>query len=169
MKVSRPVRVKRSYTQTLVAPPAKVFPLLCPVREAEWVDGWDPRLVISEGGYIESDCVFVMPDRPNDSIWVATEWDPEEYSVRFLKVTPGLSVGKIEIRLRRAEGDRTYADISYAYTALTEAGEQFVGSFTQEHYEGFMKEWESELNHFLKTGEKKKGIHRSQTDFRRRG
>ena len=29
------------FTQQLVAEPSAVFPLLCPVREADWIDGWD--------------------------------------------------------------------------------------------------------------------------------
>ncbi len=149
MKISRPVKVSHTYTQTLVAPPATVFPLLCPVRETEWVNGWDPKLVVTESGFVEKGCVFVMEDRPDDSIWVVADWDPERFSVRFVKVTPGLAVGNIEIRLRVAEGGRTYADITYAYTALSSEGETFVDGFTRNHYEGFMREWETELNQFL--------------------
>ncbi|MGD2271916.1 MAG: hypothetical protein PVI06_16050 [Desulfobacterales bacterium] len=155
MKISRPVRIKRTYTQTVVTTPEKVFHLLCPVREVDWVKDWDPELVISESGYVEKDCVFIMPDRPQNSIWVVTEWNPEEYYVEFLKVTPGFSVGYIEIRLREAEGNRTHARISYEYTALSKAGEDFVANFTQESYDAFMKEWELALNHYLVNGKKK--------------
>ena len=35
MKIVAPNRATRAYTQTLVAPPEAVFPLLCPVREAD--------------------------------------------------------------------------------------------------------------------------------------
>ena len=31
-------RVVKSYTMHLGAPPAEVFPLLCPVRETEWIE-----------------------------------------------------------------------------------------------------------------------------------
>lgn len=155
MNISPPIRVKRTYTQTLMAPPAKVFPLLCPVREAEWVNGWNPDLVLSETGVIELDCIFVMPGQPHESIWVVTQWRPQEYYVEFVKVTPGLTVGRIEIGLRPGAGQQTLAEVSYAYTALSEAGEKFVESFTEAHYEAFMKAWEAELNHYLLTGEKK--------------
>ena len=76
MEIFQPVRVKRTYVQTLNAPPDSVFPLLCPVRETEWVNGWVPRLVITSSGYIEPDCVFVIPDKPQESIWVVTQWKP---------------------------------------------------------------------------------------------
>jgi hypothetical protein len=32
-------RVTRSYRQTINAAPEVVFPLLCPVRESEWLEG----------------------------------------------------------------------------------------------------------------------------------
>ncbi len=151
MKIQKPVRVKRSYTQTLTGAPDAVFPLLCPVREVEWVKGWDPRLVISESGLVEEDCVFVMPDQPADSVWIVTRWDPEAHEVEFVKVTPGLAVGRIHITLVGAGTgeESTMAEVSHEYTALSEAGEEFVGRFTQAHYEAFMKEWEMELNDFL--------------------
>ena len=47
MQVTPPRRVRHSYLQRLVRPPREVFPLLCPVREAEWIPGWNPRLVAS--------------------------------------------------------------------------------------------------------------------------
>ena len=60
MKIAAPNRVRHTYVQKLVASPAEVFPLLCPVREADWLDGWDPLEVWSRSGVAEPDCVFVL-------------------------------------------------------------------------------------------------------------
>jgi hypothetical protein len=38
--------VKR-YTMNLCAPPADVFPLLCPVRECEWIEPWSCDMIFS--------------------------------------------------------------------------------------------------------------------------
>lgn len=157
MKISRPIRVKHTYTQTLAGSPSTVFPLLCPVRETEWVNGWEPNLVISESGVAELDCIFIMPDQPHESIWVVTQWEPTAYYIEFVKVTPGLLVGRIEIRLQAGAAGQTLAEVSYSYTALSEAGERFVESFTEAHYAAFMQAWEAELNHFLTTGQKRPG------------
>ena len=73
MEVSSPVKARRTYTQTLFAPPEKVFPLLCPVREVKWANDWNQRQVIAESGLVELGCVFVMPGKPHDSIWVVTQ------------------------------------------------------------------------------------------------
>jgi hypothetical protein len=53
MKVMQPCRVTRTYLQKIQAPPEEVFPLLCPVRETEWVRGWDPIVVYSHSGLAE--------------------------------------------------------------------------------------------------------------------
>ena len=39
------------------APPEVVFPLLCPVREYEWLEDWTCEMVFSESGVAEEDCV----------------------------------------------------------------------------------------------------------------
>lgn len=154
MEISQPVRVRRTYLQTLNASPDQVFPLLCPVRETEWANGWNPHLVISTSGYVEPGCVFIVPDQPQDSTWVVTQWKPLEFSVEFVKAIPGFTVGKIEIQLRQGANDQTLANVSYSFTALSQQGAEFVKQFSAERYEAFMEEWESELNHFLQTGTK---------------
>jgi uncharacterized membrane-anchored protein YhcB (DUF1043 family) len=98
-----------------------------------------------------------MPDQPHDAVWVVTQWEPQAYHIEFLKVMPDVAVGRIEIRLQSGEANQTQAEVSYAYTALSEAGERLVNHFTEEHYAAFMQEWEAELNHFLLTGQKRPG------------
>jgi hypothetical protein len=49
----RPVdsgRIIRSYTQHIEARPEDVFPLLCPVREADWLAGWMDGLEMVHSG-----------------------------------------------------------------------------------------------------------------------
>ncbi len=72
MKVTSPNYAERTYTQHLVAPPSRVFPLLCPVREADWLEGWDPPLVLSNSGVAERDCVFLTDASPGHAIWYVT-------------------------------------------------------------------------------------------------
>ncbi len=154
MKVTRPHRKKHAYTQTLNAPPADVFPLLCPVREVEWVRGWAPSLVLSESGVAEADCVFITPGDPADTIWTVTRHEPERFRLEMVMVTPGRLVSKLEISLAEKDGGRTAADISYTHTSLGPQGDDFLETFTEDWYRKFMQEWETEMNHFLATGTK---------------
>jgi len=153
MNIVKPHRVTRSYTQRLNALPDQVFPLLCPVRESEWVNGWHPRLVVAESGLAELDCVFVTAAGPQEAIWMITQHDPVAHHLEIIKLIPGIVVGKIVIQLTAAPEGST-AEISYSFTALGPDGDRVVNEFTQKHFDEFMLTWETELNHFLATGER---------------
>lgn len=151
MKIVKPNRATRTYTQRLVAPPAAVFPLLCPVREADWIEGWDPRMVVSASGVAEPDCVFTTPAPPGEAIWYITRHEPERHFVEMLKITPGITACRVTIQVRAAAGG-SQADVSYSDTSLGPEGDAFVASFTEDYYRKFMQDWEARINHYLQNG-----------------
>ena len=151
MKITEPNRVIRTYTQQLVAEPSKVFPLLCPVREADWIDGWDPLAVFSRSGVAETDCVFVTEANPSNAIWYITRHESSNGFVEMIKITPGITACKLTIQLRPVR-DGSEATITYAHTSLGPEGDAFVASFTEEHYRTFMRDWEARINHYLSKG-----------------
>jgi hypothetical protein len=104
MRVEKPNKVSRSFTQNLSSPAAEVFELLCPVREADWVNDWRPKLVLSESGLAEPGCIFITPGIPEDALWLMTEYDPETFQLEIIKMIPGVVVGRISISLS-ADGD----------------------------------------------------------------
>ena len=152
MKISKPNRVTRTYTQKLVAPPDRVFPLLCPVREADWIEGWNPTAVWSHSGLAETDCVFVMPGTPHPSIWYVTRHEPERGFVEMLKIVPEMTVCRLSIQLAAASWGCD-ATVTYSHTSLGPQGDVFVANFTEAFNEKFMREWETQINHYLLTGE----------------
>lgn len=153
MRVASPNRITRQYVQTLAGPPEGVFPLLCPVREHDWVNGWDPRIVLTSSGLAEMDCVFVTPGTPEDAVWVITRHDPDEFLLEMLKFIPGMVVAKIVIQLESIP-EGSSANISYSYTSLSPQGDAALEGLSQEHFDVFMRTWEQELNHYLLMGEK---------------
>ena len=60
-------RVTHEYIQTNAASPERVFPLLCPVREADWIPGWRYKLIYSESGVAELGCIFATEDAAVES------------------------------------------------------------------------------------------------------
>lgn len=151
MKIVRPKRASRSYSQLLLAPPEAVFPLLCPVREVEWIFDWDPLVVVSASGVAEEDCVFVTPSEPADTIWYVTDYEPEKGFIAFVRMTPGVTATRLTIQLAAAPNGAT-ADITFTHTSLGEAGDALVDGFTAAAYTAFMKRWEARINHYLTTG-----------------
>jgi hypothetical protein len=152
VQVVEPVRVVRRFTQRLVAPPAAVFPLLCPVRETDWIAGWDPLRVVSASGVAEVDCAFVTAAEPIDAVWYITRHEPASGFVEMLKITPTVTACRLSIQVRHVEGGHSEADITYAHTSLGPAGDAFVAAFTEDAYRRFMQDWESRMNHYLRHG-----------------
>ena len=150
MLIVEPVRVERSYVQKLRGKPGSVFPLLCPVREAEWAEGWDPLTVYTLSGFAESDCVFTTGEHDPDSIWVITDYDRKRHRLEIVKVTPGMTVGRIRIDLCENDTGGTDAAVSYMYTAIGPDGEQFVRAYSEEFFKQFMQYSEAALNDFLR-------------------
>jgi hypothetical protein len=148
MRVLTPNRVSHTYTQRLAGEPSAVFPLLCPVREADWVPGWDPMFVLTQSGAAEPDCVFVTPATGSPAIWYVTRHEPANGFVEMLKITPGVTACRLNIQLSPADGGCD-AVITYTHTSLGPEGDNFVESFTEEYYRGFMTEWEDRMNAFL--------------------
>jgi len=151
MKIVAPVRAVRSYTQQLLGSPELVFPLLCPVREADWIDEWNSLLVISSTGVAEPDCVFTTPASPIEAVWYITRHEPEAGFIEMVKITPSVTACRLTIQVSEALGGSA-ALVTYSHTSLGPEGDKFVATFSEEYYLKFMRDWEVRLNHFLKHG-----------------
>jgi hypothetical protein len=153
-------RVTREYAQNNVAPPEKVFPLLCPVREADWVPGWQYRLIYSESGVAECGCVFITPNEDGtETTWIVTDYEPLLFRIEFAWVNPGLVAAQIKICLTRSTGaptlpGHTSALIQYTYTGLSTEGNREVERYDQDWFGHKMQTWEAAINHYLQTGKR---------------
>ena len=148
-------RIIRNYCQTISAPPDVVFPLLCPVREAEWLDGWEYEMIHSESGLAEEGCVFSTPgDGEADTTWVISRHDKEKQLVEFVRFTPNSRTCVLKVAVTPKGKDKSNVEISYTYTGLTADGNAWIDNFTEDTFLGAVKFWESSMNHFLETGER---------------
>lgn len=141
------------YKQQNNGPIDKVFPLLCPVREKDWLDGWDYKMIHSKSGLIEKDCVFTTPHHGAlDTVWQVTQHDPLRFRIEFLRVTPGENVVKIQIALFEKGPESTEARITYKYTALSDAQNKFLKEELESQFKSSMEWWEKAINYYLKNG-----------------
>src|SRR5262249_21385792 len=148
-------RVSHEFTQSNDAPPEEVFPLLCPVREADWVPEWQYQMIYSQSGVAEVGCVFTTPNGDGtETTWLVTEHDPQKLCLQFVWVNPGLIATRIAIRLRTNSSGNTEARIAYTYTALSEAGNREIERYSRAWFESKMKSWEAAINYYLRTGKK---------------
>jgi hypothetical protein len=148
-------RVTRTYRQTIDAPADNVFPLLCPVREAEWLDDWDYTLFWSQSGLVEEGAVFSTPgETEGDTTWIVTRHDRVERAVEFARFTPQSRVCMLRIRVTPCDDDRSFVDIAYTYTSIAEAGNVFIDRFTDDSFRDAMRFWEQSMNHWIATNER---------------
>jgi hypothetical protein len=147
--------IARSYEQTIKADPARVFDLLCPVKEAEWLDGWDYTLLYSKSGLAEEGCVFLSrQEGEKDTIWMITRRDVQNREIEFVRATPESRIARLTIAVDEKAENRSTVNITYVITALGEEGNKFLETFTQDNFEAGMKFWEASMNYYLETGKK---------------
>ena len=131
-----------------------MFPLLCPVREADWLPGWKYTLIYSDSGVAEEGCVFSTPnDAGPETIWMTTHYDPAAFTIAYAWVQPGMIVTQLRISLSPAPAGKTKAHIHFSYTALSPAGNVALASYSPEWFRSRMQHWEKAINHYLRTGE----------------
>jgi len=150
-------RITRAYRQTINANPDIVFPLLCPVREAEWLDGWQYDMIYSESGLVEEGAVFrTSHEGEDDTIWIITKHNPRTLEVDFTRFTNNSRTCVLKIAVSPKDSDSSYVEISYTYTGITPEGNDFIDDFTEDSFLEAVTFWERSMNYFLKTGERLK-------------
>jgi hypothetical protein len=123
---SKYLRKIQEFSGTFKATPAKIFPLLCPAREADWIPGWDSELIYTESGFAEDKCVF-RTDKSNsagEGLWTFTGFKLNEY-VEFVRFQEDLLL-HCRISLTQNGDGTTTATWKTISTALTETGNKKI-------------------------------------------
>lgn len=148
-------RITRNYCQTINSTSDEIFPLLCPEREKEWLDGWDYKMIYSESGIAEEGAVFSTSENGEENtIWIITNHDKENYVVEFARVTTNSKASTLKIRVNQKDSKSSYVDITYTYTSLGEQGNKFIEDYVEKTFLKIMVFWEKSMNYFLETGNK---------------
>ena len=145
-------RIEHEGVMHLPGRPDQVFPLLCPVREYEWIPTWRARMVHSASGFAEAGCVFATPgEGGRETVWTVSRYEPEAGIIEFVAVEPAVRVMKLEIALY-GEDEGTRAVWRRTLTALTPAGERSMDAVTPEVFATEFARLEAQLEHYLRTG-----------------
>ncbi|AFM23189.1 hypothetical protein [Desulfomonile tiedjei] len=147
-------RVTQEFTHTISAAPSKVFPLLCPVREYEWIEGWTCKMIYSESGYAENNCVFTTNfPRGFEEIWSVSAYDPERYIIQFVVTSPEAYIMKLDISLSESGTNSTNISWIMTFTGLTPKGNTVIENHTGEPQVTRMGLVFKALEHYCLTGE----------------
>lgn len=154
MSAFKALRKTKEMKMTINGKPAEVFPLLCPVREYEWIEPWRCAMIYSGSGTAENNCVFStdLPDRGGPEIWTVSRYEPNR-CIEFVRFTPGEKVVKLDIRLTPTAPGRSDVLWRKVFTGLSEEGNRVVETLAEKQFVTETRMIEKMLNHFLKTGQ----------------
>jgi len=141
-----------SAQQQLNFTPEKIFPQLCPTREYDWIETWKCELLRSESGFAELDCVFTTHFTGDEKdVWVVDRYERNEL-IQFIRVSENRII-RYRITLAENGNGTTSATWEQTITALTENGNRYIESQSNEEFSKKIKGLEKLLNHYLETGE----------------
>ncbi len=146
------VRLISSYVQTIDGTPDEVFPLLCPVREAEWVDGWVGRPVHAPSGVAEADGVYATrhDGEAEETLWLVTRFDRAAHEIEFATFVPGRQVFRLAVAVRPLGPARSAVSIRYVRTGISAAGNAILAELERTDGDSaMMREWEADMNRYL--------------------
>jgi hypothetical protein len=146
--------VALQYVHDLRVPADQVFPLLCPVREYEWIDDWRCELVHTTSGVVEKGCIFVT-ESPSEgrTLWVTSVHDPAARRVEFVRVNLERLVTLMSLRVEpNGAGCRLHA--GFTLVALDASGQAIVDAVraTGGPHAQIVLSLVRRLEHFLTTG-----------------
>ena len=146
--------LSRTSTIRLNGPLAEVFPLFGPVREKDWAEGFDPHVVFSTTGLIDEHMVFrtrteYPGEESEDKTWVVSRYDPQAAFIEYT-VSTSARLYWITIRCEQDRGAKTTrAEVTYTFTALTEAGQALIEKAARDMFAHELKDWETAINAYL--------------------
>ena len=153
MKDFKSQRSVQTGIMSLSAPPRRVFPLLCPTREYDWIPVWQCRMIYSDTGYAEDNGIFYTDFREDrgPEWWVVTRYEPCR-AIEFIRLAPGIRITRLDIHLAGDGPEHTIATWTQTMTALSPEGNSYIDRYDDSSYSQEIKTIEDMLNHYLQTG-----------------
>jgi hypothetical protein len=118
-------RMYLSYREEIDVPPEKVFPLLCPVAEYDWIDNWGCTLTFTKSGMNEEGCIFTeemmgsfLFGAPIKTTWVTDRYDPENHEIKFVIYAQDRAVIRYSIALKN-RGAKTSSELDFEFTGMS--------------------------------------------------
>ena len=109
------------------------------------------------------DSVFTTPNPPGsaapdraaaETTWIVTDYDAAAFRIAYLWIDPGHIITELRIQVARSGAEGTRTHIHYRYTGLSPEGNGDLEHYNQKWFESKMKNWETMINHYLRTGKK---------------
>jgi hypothetical protein len=134
-------------------PPEDIFPMLCPVREYEYLPRWGCDIVYLNSGLAEWGGVFTTHSHgegDQKDVWVISRYDMNR-AIEFVRVNHMRSM-IYRIELQGTENGGTVVSWEQIITGLTEEGNRYVRTLQQSDFTAMLSHFQELLEHYLATG-----------------
>jgi hypothetical protein len=128
-------------------PVEKTFPLFTPKGEEMWVPGWRPEYLSPTSGETAEEMIFRTGNGDEETLWTCLKLRPDEWHVRYLRVTPASRVAFVDVRCSPDGPMATRVRIAYSYLALSDAGRRLIGAMSKLSFAAMIDEWATMINH----------------------
>lgn len=144
----------REDTFEVAATPERVFPLLCPVREYDWLPGWQCDVLSTASGVAELECTFRTVRKDSGTMtWVVTRYEPP-HVIEFTCFNPGTEhVMRLTIQLEPTSDGGTRLLWRRRWISTGPAGDVVIDTFQERAHVDMMRNLQRLLSEYLRTGE----------------
>jgi hypothetical protein len=141
-------RASATLQRTFNTSPEKLFPLLCPTTEYDWVPNWSCELLHSNSGTAEYNCIFRTRYFGQEELWICTRYEPNR-AIDYARSSGDLS-SKLEIRLTdNCDGTVT---VTWVLTASALTGNGNAAAAEHESAHQRIEHALNALEHYVTTG-----------------
>jgi hypothetical protein len=145
----RAERVEREATFELNAGAGRIFPLLCPVREYEWIPSWRCEMLYSDSGLAEKDAIFRRPESfGRRAVWCCVVYEPPRL-IEYLVVLGLGMVTRLTIRLEELPGGSTRVAWTMLFTLSGRSRRRAARHCSQAGFDALIAARKKELEGFL--------------------
>ncbi|WP_028587252.1 SRPBCC family protein [Desulfocurvus vexinensis] len=141
-----------AHVMRLCAPPDRVFPLLCPVREYDWIPDWRCEVLHAPLGAAGPGCVFrtAFPGVGTET-WTCVRFEPPR-AIEYVRFAALGLVTHLTITLAPDGAGGATVLWHNRLTATTDAGRDHLADGVEAEYHRETAELEAMLDHYLRTG-----------------
>ena len=140
----------QNYTATI----DELFPLLCPVRESDYLTRWACDIIYLKSGLIEIGGVFTTSfphDGPDKDVWIVSRYEPDQF-IQFVRVNGWRSI-IYNIEVQAAGEGKITLFWEQIITGLNDKGNVVIKTLREEDFKSMLDDMEQRLQYYLDAGE----------------
>lgn len=139
---------ERRASFVLALPAHAAFELFTPEGEKEWAEGWDPEYLHPRDGRLGEGMVFRTAIGGEETVWSVARCEPGA-SVEYVRCTHASRIALVSVRCTPLAGERCEVTVGYAFTGLSDAGNERIREMDEARYAEFIGSWRSAIEAML--------------------